>query len=105
MTIKLLLRHILVKPEDVTETDDMYRRAKAAGLQLEISKKEQKAVEFGKVVSIGPTAFKDYGRGPDILSIGDKISFARYAGKTIKDGETEYLILNDEDILAVVTEE
>lgn len=103
--IQLLLHHVLVKPDDVTEADDIYRRAKAAGLQLELSKREQKAVEYGIVVSIGPTAFKDYGRGPDILKHGDRISFAKYAGKSIKDGDTEYLILNDEDVLAVITEE
>lgn len=103
--IQLLLHHVLVKPDDVTEADDIYRRAKAAGLQLELSKREQKAVEYGVVVSIGPTAFKDYGRGPDILKVGDRISFAKYAGKSIKDKDTEYLILNDEDVLAVITEE
>lgn len=104
MTINLLLHHVLVKPEDVTEADDTYRRAKAAGIVLEIDKREKKAVEYGEVISVGPRAFMDYGRGPDILSVGDRVSFAKYAGKEIRDGDKDYLILNDEDILAVITE-
>jgi len=102
--IELLLHTVLVKPEKIEETDDVIRSARAAGLQVTISDREKKAVEFGTVVSIGPTAFKDYGRGPDILNIGDKVTFARYAGKTIKHGGEEYLILNDQDLLAIIKE-
>jgi chaperonin GroES len=105
MAVNLLLHHILVKPEDVSDVDEVYRRAKAAGIKLELDKREQKAVEYGTVVAVGPTAFKDYHRGPDILKVGDKLTFAKYAGKSIKDGDNEYLILNDEDCLAVITEE
>lgn len=101
--IRILLHHILVKLDDATEADDTYRRAKAAGIELALDKREQKAVELGTVVSIGPTAFLDYGRGPDILKVGDRISFARYSGKSITDTDgTEYVILNDSDCLAVV---
>ncbi len=101
--IKLLLHHVLVKADKVEEADEIYRRAKAAGIQLQLDKREQVAVEYGVVVDVGPTAFKDYGRDPSIISKGDRISFAKYAGKRIKDGEEEYLLLNDEDCLCVVT--
>ena len=101
--IKILLHHILVKLDDATEADDMYKRAKAAGIHLELDKREQAAVEYGTVVKIGPTAFKDLGRDPTILKEGDRISFARYSGKSIKDSDgTEYLLLNDQDVLVVI---
>ena len=103
MTIKILLHHVLVKPEDAIEADDMYRKAKAAGIVLELDKREQQAVELGTVISVGPTAFVDYGRDPSILKGGDSVSFARYAGKRIKDTDgMEYVLLNDADILCVI---
>lgn len=103
MAIKILLHHVLVKPEDATDTDEMYRRAKAAGIHLELDKRQQQAVEYGTVVSVGPTAFIDYGKSPDILKGGDRVSFARYAGKKIADDDgTEYFLLNDSDILCVI---
>ena len=101
--IKILLHHILVKLDDATEADDTYKRAKAAGIMLELDKREQAAVEYGTVVQVGPTAFKDLGRDPTILKEGDRISFARYSGKSIKDSDgSEYLLLNDQDVLVVI---
>lgn len=101
--IKLLTHHVLVKTADVTEEDEHFRRAKAAGIELPQLKREQQAVEYGTVVNVGPTAFVDYGRDPTILKVGDRISFARYSGKSIKDSDdTEFLLLNDSDVLVVI---
>lgn len=103
MTIKILLHHVLVKLEEATEADDMYRRAKAAGIHLELDKREKHAVEIGTVVQVGPTAFKDLGGVPDLLSVGDKVSITRYSGKKIVDTDgTEYQLVNDEDVLCVI---
>lgn len=101
--IKLLLHTILVKLEDVTDADETYRRAKALGIELALDKREAEAVEYGSVVSVGPTAFKDYGRSPDILSVGDRVSFAKYSGKNLTDSDGEkYRVLNDTDVLCVI---
>lgn len=101
--IKILLHHVLVKLDDAIESDQDLKRAKAAGIILELDKREQAAVEYGTVVQIGPTSFNDYGRDPTILKEGDRISFARYSGKSIKDSDgTEYLLLNDADVLVVI---
>ena len=103
MAIKILLHQILVKPEDATEADETYRRANAMGSELALDKREQKAVEYGNVVSVGATAFIDYGRSPDILKGGDRISFAKYAGKEVVDSNGEkFLLLNDQDVLVVI---
>lgn len=101
--IKLLTHHVLVKLEDPTEADDLYRRAKAVGLQLQLDKREAEAAEYGTVIQVGPTAFVDYGRDSSILKEGDRISLARYTGKSVvySDG-TKYVILNDSDVLCVI---
>lgn len=103
MTIKLLTHHVLVKLDDPIEADELLRRARAAGIEVQLDKREQDAVEYGTVITVGPTAFKDYGRNPDILKGGDRISLIRYAGKSIKDSDgTKYLVLNDSDVLCVI---
>lgn len=104
--IRLLLHHILVQLDEATEADEVYRRAKQAGIHLELDKREQKAVEYGTVVSVGPTAFIDYGRSPDIVKVGDRISINRYSGKEVKDVDgKQYVIVNDQDVLAIIEEQ
>jgi chaperonin GroES len=100
--IELLLHHVLLEPTDVEEADEVIRSAKALGIHVELDKREKRAVEFGTVVAVGPTAFIDYGRDPSILKKGDKVSFARYSGKEIKDEGKSYLLLNDQDVLCVI---
>lgn len=105
MAIKLLLHHLLVKLDAAEEADEVYRRAKQAGIHLELDKREQKAVEYGTVVAVGPTAFIDYGRSPDIVKVGDRISINRYSGKEVKDSDGQlYVIVNDTDVLAIIEE-
>ena len=41
-------------------------------------------------------------REPLDVKIGDRVVYAKYAGSEIKLDETEYLILSEKDILAVV---
>jgi len=97
MSIKLLLHTVLVKlDEPETKT--------ASGIIISLDeKKERKAVEYGTVVQVGPTAFKDYGLGPDILKVGDRISLNRYSGKSVVDvDKSEFVIVNDIDILCVL---
>lgn len=103
MTIRLLTHHILVKLDDPTEADEMYRRAKAAGIQLALDKRTEAACEYGTVIQVGPTAFKDFGGDPSLLTIGDRVSVTRYSGKTVQDSDgVAYVILNDSDVLCVI---
>lgn len=101
--IKLLTHHVLVKLDDVAEVDEVYRKAKAVGLYLQLDKRETDAVEYGTVIKVGPTAFIDFGRDSSILKEGDRISLARYSGKSIADSDgTKYVLLNDSDVLCVI---
>lgn len=93
-----LLHTVLIKPDEVeTKT--------ASGIVIPdlVTEKERKAMEYGTVVTVGPRAFIDYGRDPTILKGGDRVSYARYSGKVIKDTDgIEYVLVNDVDILAKV---
>ena len=101
--IKLLLHHILIKLDDATEADETYRRAKAAGIHLELDKREAAAVEYGSVVQVGPLAYTALGASPDCVKVGDRVSLTRYAGKKVVDSDgTEYMIFNDDDCLCVI---
>lgn len=103
MSIRLLLHHILVKLDDAIEADETYRRAKNMGIIIELDKREQKAVEYGTVVQIGPTSFVDLGADPSILKVGDRISLNRYSGKSVKDRDgSEFVLVNDDDILCII---
>lgn len=91
-----LLHRVLVKPDKVEEVSK-------GGIILSVdTKREQAAAEKGTVISIGPTAFKDYGGDENTLKPGDRVAYAKYAGKTIKEEDIEYILLNDEDITAII---
>lgn len=99
--INPLLHGVLILPDDV-------EKKTAGGIIIpdQVTEKERKAVDYGTVVRVGPRAFIDYGRDPTILSKGDRVTYSRYAGKTVKDIDgVEYMLINDVDILALLTEE
>lgn len=103
MAIKILLHHILVKLDDATEADEVYKRAKDLGIHLELDKRVHEAVEYGTVVQVGPTAYKDYGLETSPVKVGDRVSLTRYSGKKVvdTDGKTFYLF-NDNDVLCTI---
>ena len=96
--ITLLLHHILIDP-DKKET------VSPGGIVIpdQILEKERKAVEYGTVVQVGPTAYLDHGRDPSIINVGDRVCLNRYSGKEVLDkDDKKYLIINDSDILCVI---
>ncbi len=73
----------------------------ASGIVLPETAKE-KPME-GQVLAVGPGARQDNGkRAPLDVKIGDKVLFAKYAGTEIKHNGTKYLIMRENDLLAVV---
>ena len=58
-------------------------------------------VQEGEIVAAGPGRVTDDGtRIPMELSVGDKVIYSKYAGTEYKDGDDEYLILRESDVLA-----
>ena len=98
--IKVVGHRVLVKPliaEKVT----------AGGIVIPDSnhEKSQRDQQKGTLEQIGPNAWKAFDGGEPWATVGDLVLFSRYGGKVIKDGDTEYRILEDEDIVAIVSEE
>jgi len=73
----------------------------AGGILLPDSAKEKP--KQGKIVSVGEGKLLDNGkRAPFQVKEGDRVLFSSYAGHEVTvDGE-EYLIMTEDDILAVV---
>jgi len=73
----------------------------ASGIFLPETAKEKP--QQGKVVAVGPGSVKDNGeRAAMDVSVDDTVLYAKYAGTNIKLDDAEYLILKENDILAIV---
>jgi chaperonin GroES len=60
----------------------------------------------GEVISVGPGKIMEDGkRSPMDLKAGDRVLFGKYAGTEIKIDDEEYVIMREEEILAVLTKE
>ena len=60
--------------------------------------------EQGKIVAIGPgRILADGKRATMTVKVGDKIVFKKYGPDEVKIGDKEYLIISEEDILAIIT--
>ena len=65
---------------------------------------KEKPIE-GKVMAVGPGKMSDAGnRMPLQLKEDDKVLFGKYAGTEIKMEGEEYLMMREEDILAVIND-
>ena len=64
------------------------------------------ATNTGYVVSLGPDAYKDENKFPDgaWCKKGDWVLFGRYAGSRFKIQGSEPRLLNDDEVLAVITD-
>ena len=94
---------ILIAPEDISETDERIKSARAAGIVMvdKTTDREAMAQVKGTLVAIGGNAFEDW--AGIVPQIGDVIWFAKYAGYVIKgrDGK-DYRLANDKDCSAII---
>lgn len=73
----------------------------AGGIVLPDSAKEKPA--RGTVVAIGTGKLLDDGtRSKSQLKAGDRVLFTSYAGENVEVDDVEYLLMREDDILAVV---
>lgn len=95
--LKPLHNRILVERLDSDETTP-------SGLIIPDSAKEKP--QQGKIVSVGPGMLdKDGKLVPMEVSAGDLVLFAKFGGTEVTLEGRDYLILKDDDILGVISEE
>ena len=57
----------------------------------------------GKVVAVGDGKILDNGqRQPMDVKVGDKILFGKYAGNEVKLDGNEYVVMREDDVMAVI---
>lgn len=71
----------------------------SSGIVLPDSAKEAPSV--AKVLAIGDEILKDEDK-KDLIKVGDKIIFSKYAGTEVKLDKKEYIVVKIADVLAVV---
>ena len=82
---------VVVKPLDKEEV-------RASGIILPDTVKEKP--QEGEVVAVGPGRLSDDGnRVPMDVEVGDTVVYSKYSGTEYKEGEVEYLVLREDDIL------
>lgn len=92
---------LVVRPDNIEEIS-------AGGIYLNVDEKLENAAQTkGTLVAIGDQAWKDVVDGELWANVGDRIMYARYAGKNIEDPLTgeRYIVLNDQDVIAVILKE
>ena len=73
----------------------------ASGIVLPDSAKEKP--QEGKIVAVGTGRVLENGERVAVeVAVGDRIIFSKYAGTELKYEGTEYLVLRESDILAVI---
>ena len=95
MKVKPLNDRVLVKRmEEVQVTK--------GGILIPDTAKE-KPIE-GKVIAVGPGKMSEQGQRMVLqLKEGDRVLFGKYAGTEIKMEGEEYLMMREEDILAIIS--
>jgi chaperonin GroES len=93
-TVKPLGDRVFVKVSDSDERT-------AGGILLPDTAQEKPQV--GEVVQVGPGKRNDDGtRQTPEVSVGDKVLYSKYAGTDIKLGGSDFVLLSEKDILAIV---
>jgi len=94
MALKPLGDRIVVKPLEAQEKTK-------SGIIVPDSAKEKP--QEGKVVAVGTGRLLDDGAVKALeIKNGDRVLYGKYSGTEVSVEETDYLILREEDVLAVV---
>jgi len=94
MNLKPLGDRLVIKPLEQEEQT-------TSGIFLPETAKEKP--QQGNVIAAGPGGRKEGGERIAMdVKVNDKVLYAKYSGTTIKLDGTEYLILKESDVLAIV---
>jgi co-chaperonin GroES (HSP10) len=113
MSLEILGHRLLVKPDPLEAQVDLPEVLKGVNFEVhkpvQLQKLEEAGTQIGTVLQVGSMAWKAFdGNQPDWkpwVKAGDRIIFARYAGKFVDDPETKerFMVINDEDVQVKIT--
>ena len=93
MTLKPLFDKVVLKMTEAEETTK-------GGIILTTASKEKP--QIAEVIAVGPGGIVDGKECPMVVKVGDKVVAGKYSGTEFKEGDEEYLIVKQSDILAIV---
>ena len=93
MKLKPLADRVVLKMTEAEETT-------ASGIILSAASKEKPQV--AEVVAVGPGGIIDGKEVTMTVKVGDKVITSKYSGTEVKFGGEEYIIVKQNDILAIV---
>ena len=94
MTLKPLSNRVVIKFVEAEEKTQ-------GGIFLTAAAQEKP--QIAEVIAIGPGKVTDNGAlAPMTVKVGDKVIASKYAGTAVKLDGTEYTLLSEDDILAIV---
>ena len=92
VAFKPLGNRVVIEPLEGEE------QVSAGGIYIPDTAKEKP--QEGTIVAAGPGRLTDDGnRVPMELEVGDTVVYSKYAGTEYKEGDVEYLVLREDDIL------
>lgn len=95
MNIKPLRDRVVIKPMEAEEVTK-------SGIVIPDTAKKERPQE-GEVVAVGPGKLDEEGKPmPMAVKVGDKVIYSKYGGVEVKVDDEEYLIMREDDILAIV---
>ena len=85
---------VLVQPLEAEEKT-------AGGIVIPDTAKEKQ--QKGKIIAVGKGRVNEDGKVvPLEVKVNDQVLFGRYSGTEVKVGASEYLIIKEDDILAII---
>ena len=92
VSFKPLGNRVVIEPLESEE------QVSAGGIYIPDTAKEKP--QEGKVVAAGPGKLTDDGKRIAMdVAVGDVVVYSKYAGTEYREGEVEYLVLREDDIL------
>ena len=93
MKLRPLFDKVVLKMTEAEETT-------ASGIILSAASKEKPQV--AQVVAVGPGGIVDGKEVVMTVKVGDKVITSKYSGTEVKFGNEEYIVVKQNDILAIV---
>jgi len=93
MTLKPLGTRVVLKETEAEETTK-------SGIVLPSKAKEKTYI--AEVIAVGPGEVKDGKEIKMYVKPGEKVLYSKYAGTEVKIDDEEYLIVKQDDILAII---